>query len=121
MIVMLKYNDKGMRLFGCSSAEDFLPVDAILLAKAYLAGFPDFDITTEIVGGVARRKAGEFSIKFSHLQNELSAEGPSLRDFVRSGTRNYKFEFFCEISGFKFHGVFKSEDIEHLFNDLTSE
>jgi len=113
VIYILKYHDTGKSLFASAAQEPI--VDKIRLTKTYEAEFPIFDLSTEMVEGVARRKAGEFNIVLSYLQDELSATGENIQQFLRGGTRSYRFVFVMQIEGFVFHGTFKSADIESDF------
>ena len=111
MILIIKYLNESTTIFDTASDNGVpQPIDALLIDR--VLDFPLFDIDTEIAGGIAERKAGEFSCAFSLLQTTTSYNGDTVNTFFRGGTRQYKYWIGIEVGGSTFHGVFSASDTE---------
>lgn len=115
MICIYKYPD----IYNLFNSSNQGPLDRLKIDKILKADFPIFDLSTEIENGVVQYKSGEFSCRLSLLDNTLSLNGKTLKEFFR-GTRNFKYVIFIEPApGQIFWGYFKSEDVEVDFNGRT--
>lgn len=116
MIIIFKYIDEGKSLFG--SAVNRALYDKILIPYIPVSEFPLFDITTEADDGdIARRRVGEFAIKFNLMQTDKSFRNKSILEFLRDTSSAFKFFFAMQVNPETvFIGTFKLDDVSSDFN-----
>ena len=116
MILIIKYQNNTTTLFD-TLEDNGAPqaIDALLINHILTSNFPIFSIDTEIAGGVAERKAGEFGLAFSFLQSDTSYSGDNLNNFFRGGTRAYKYLIIIQEGSTFFHGTFETSNLDFDF------
>lgn len=118
MILIIKFLNSSTTIFDTLADNGIpQPYDALLVRHVLKGGTLLFSIDTDKAGGVANRRAGEFSLTFSLLQTTTSYLGETLNNFFRGGSRDYKYWVAVQEGSTVFHGVYDSANLE---SDLTT-
>lgn len=104
-IVIHKY--KGENYFNSNT----LFLDKLIFNEIYNEGFPLFNYETEDVSGIAIYRGGEFDLTISLLQQNISANGKSIRDFFLDDIRDYLFMVTVFCGQQKFTGITTSSQL----------